>query len=155
MTPPPPTTGRLPERTTAQGLRLLNPGTGDAGLAISGGVVYGGLLHIAGHVGFRPGTSLPISLDITEQTRQIFTDLDALMASAGTNREHIVFMRIFLHDVQRDFAAMNHIFRQWIGEHRPARTTVGAALAVPGLLIEIDAVVAVPPAPAPAPSHQP
>ena len=118
-------------------------GPGGDTLPISSAVVHNGLLYISGHVGFAPGTSLPISDDLAEQTWQTLRDLDEVMREAGTGRDRIVMMRIHLADVQRDFAAMNQVFREWIGSHRPARTTVGSELAVAGLLIEIDAVVAV------------
>ncbi|BAM03094.1 RidA family protein [Phycisphaera mikurensis] len=122
-------------------LRVIDP---DPNLPISTGVVHNGLFYVSGHVGFWPGTSDPIAGDLAAQTRQTLADLDAAMEKAGTHRGRIVTMRVFLAEVQRDFAEMNKVFREWIGDHRPARTTVGSSLAVPGLLIEIDAVVAMP-----------
>ena len=126
---------------THSDLRIIEP---DPDLPISTGVVHNGLFYISGHVGFWPGTSNPIAGDLAAQTRQTLNDLDAAMEQAGTDRSRIVTMRVFLAEVQRDFDGMNKVFREWIGEHRPARTTVGAPLAVDGLLIEIDAVVAMP-----------
>ena len=122
-------------------LRIIEP---DPDLPISTGVVHNGLFYVSGHVGFWPGTSNPIAGDLAAQTRQTLEDLDAAMEKAGTDRSRIVTMRVFLAEVQRDFDGMNKVFREWIGDHRPARTTVGAPLAVDGLLVEIDAVVAMP-----------
>ena len=127
---------------THSDLRIIEP---DPDLPISTGVVHNGLFYVSGHVGFWPGTSNPIAGDLAAQTRQTLEDLDAAMEKAGTDRSRIVTMRVFLAEVQRDFDGMNKVFREWIGDHRPARTTVGAPLAVDGLLIEIDAVVAMPP----------
>lgn len=122
-------------------LQCIEPGDT---LPISSAVLHNGLLYLSGFVGFKPGTSEPISDDLAEQTRQTLQLLDGVMHRAGTDRSNIVTMRVFLKDVQRDFKAMNVVFAEWIGDHRPARTTVGSDLAVQGLLIEIDAVVAMP-----------
>lgn len=122
-------------------IRILGAGEG---LPIASAVVHGGLLYISGHVGFKRDSSEPVDGGLVPQTKTTLRDLDAVMAEAGTDRSRILMMRIYLADVQRDFSEMNGVFRDWIGEHRPARTTVGAPLAVDGLLIEIDAVVAMP-----------
>ncbi len=141
--PPAPLTPPKPSPMPESDLQIIEP---DSELPISTGVVHAGLFYVSGHVGFWPGTSKPIAGDLAGQTRQTLQDLDAAMEKAGTHRGRIVTMRVFLAEVQRDFAEMNLVFREWIGDHRPARTTVGASLAVEGLLIEIDAVVAMPPA---------
>ena len=109
---------------------------------IAKAVKHNGLLYISGHVGFKPGTHEPISDCIKEQTEETLRQLSAIMAEAGTSVDKLVMVRVYLTDVQRDFKAMNEVFAKWVGSHRPARTTVGAQLAVEGLLVEIDAVVA-------------
>ncbi|MEM1097155.1 MAG: RidA family protein [Planctomycetota bacterium] len=113
----------------------------DHALPISTAVAHGGLLYISGHVGFdEDGNVVPGG--IGPQTRRTLALIDDALALAGATRENLVTMRVFLKHVERDFGPMNEVFSEWIGGHRPARTTVGAELARPDLLVEIDAIAA-------------
>jgi 2-iminobutanoate/2-iminopropanoate deaminase len=47
--------------------------------------------------------------------------------------------QVFLAD-GKDFAAMNEVYAEFFGAAKPARTTVVAAFAIPGVKVEIDAV---------------
>lgn len=114
----------------------------DVDLPIAVGTVHNGLAYISGHVGFKPGTTEPIAPDIESQTRETLRLIDEALAQAGTNKSRLIVMKVYLAEVQRDFGAMNKVFAKWIEDHRMARTTVGATLAKPGLLIEIDGIAA-------------
>jgi 2-iminobutanoate/2-iminopropanoate deaminase len=46
---------------------------------------------------------------------------------------------VFLRD-GADFAAMNEVYAEFFGEHRPARTTVEAKFADPKMKVEIDCI---------------
>ena len=111
---------------------------------LSHATVYGGLVHVSGQVGFRPGTSELVSPDVAEQCRQVFHHIDDILGEAGTSRRRIVKCGIFLKNVERDFAIMNACYSEWLGDHRPARTTVGAEFALPGILVEVDCIAALP-----------
>ncbi|MEM6391575.1 MAG: RidA family protein [Planctomycetota bacterium] len=116
----------------------------DEKLPISTAVAHGGLLYISGHVGFDEETGEVVPGGIEAQTRQTLKYIDMALHEAGVTRNELVTMRVFLKDVERDFGAMNKVFAEWIGDHRPARTTVGSALAVSDLLIEVDGIAALP-----------
>ncbi len=45
-----------------------------------------------------------------------------------------------------NFAAMNSVFAEFFEQPFPARTTVQTGFPTPEMLVEIDAIVAVPPA---------
>jgi enamine deaminase RidA (YjgF/YER057c/UK114 family) len=115
----------------------------DHKLPISTAVAHGGLLYLSGHVGFDDaGAVVPGGL--TAQTQRTLELLDRALAQAGVGRNDLVVMRVYLKHVERDFAAMNEVFSEWIADHRPARTTVGAELARAELLVEIDGIAALP-----------
>jgi enamine deaminase RidA (YjgF/YER057c/UK114 family) len=79
------------------------------------------------------------------QTEQILAAIDALLAEAGTSKEHLVSASIWLTDVENDFAAMNEVWDAWVLPGcTPARATVGAALASPEYKVEIAVVAAIP-----------
>jgi len=116
----------------------------NSSIPLSRAVIHNGMVHVSGMVGFKPGTMEPITDDVAGQAREIFRLIDDLLEEAGTTRDRIVMNRVYLTDVKRDFAAMNEAYAQWLGEHRPARTTVGVALAIDGLRIEVDCCAALP-----------
>ncbi len=64
--------------------------------------------------------------------------------AAGSAFEHVVKATVYLTDV-KEFEAMNEVFSSFFPADPPARTTVGvAALALPGLRVEIELVAQIP-----------
>jgi len=76
-----------------------------------------------------------------EQARQTFRNVEALVCAAGATMADVVRVGVYLRDMQRDFAAMNEIYREFFPNPLPARTTIPVPL--PRFDIEVDAVVAV------------
>lgn len=110
---------------------------------ISKAVVHNGVAYISGSVGFKAGTTEPISDDIREQARETFRRLESALIESNSSVNDLMMVRVYLEDIRRDFAAMNEEYARWVGDHRPARTTVEAKLAIEGLLIEVDCISAV------------
>ena len=97
-----------------------------------------GTAYLAGQVADDP------TADVSAQTQQVLDLVDALLAEAGTDKTKILSATIFLPDIG-DFAAMNAVWEQWVVPGQtPARATVEAKLAAPGLLVEIQVIAAVP-----------
>lgn len=105
-------------------------------------VASGDFVFTSGHVGFDPETGEPPE-GIQAQTEQSLENLKAVLEAAGTSLEHVVKVNVYLADIGH-FAAMNEVYRRYFQEDRPARTTVGAPLARPDLLIEIEMVALLP-----------
>ncbi|MEM6852779.1 MAG: RidA family protein [Planctomycetota bacterium] len=112
-------------------------------LPISSAVAHAGLLYISGHVGFADDGTV-VTGGIEAQTRRTLDLIDGVLAEAGVKRDDLISMQVYLKYVERDFASMNKVFAAWIGDHRPARTTVGTELANAELLVEIDGIAAYP-----------
>ncbi len=110
---------------------------------IAKAVVHNGVAYISGSVGFKPGTTEPISDDIREQARETFRQLESALLESGCSINSLMMVRVYLADIRRYFAAMNEEYARWVGDHRPARTTVEAKLGIEGLLIEVDCIAAV------------
>jgi len=82
------------------------------------------------------------SADLETQAKQVMAKIDALLASAGSDKSKILSATIWLTDMA-DFAAMNPIWEAWMpAGAAPARATVQAALASPDLKIEIAVIAA-------------
>jgi 2-iminobutanoate/2-iminopropanoate deaminase len=101
----------------------------------------GRLLYISGQGPVTSEGTL-VTGDLETQTRLTLDNLAAVAAAAGTDLSRAVKVNVFLLDVQRDFAAFNAVYRTVFTENPPARTTVQAVLPLPGMLVEIEAVLA-------------
>jgi 2-iminobutanoate/2-iminopropanoate deaminase len=77
-----------------------------------------------------------------EQAELTFQNVTALLQAAGTSWEHVVKVGVFLADIN-DFAEMNEIYKTYLTEPYPARTTVQVVL--PGrMAIEVDCIAVIP-----------
>ena len=102
----------------------------------------GGFLFTAGQVGFDPGTGELVDGGIGEQTRQVLQNIRAILEAGGSSLAQVVKTTVFLVDMA-DFAAMNEVYAEAFGTHRPARSTVAVAALPRGARVEIEAVAAV------------
>ena len=106
----------------------------------SPGMVFDRLVFVSGQGATDPATGQLAGLDVASQTEQVFRNIRTILEAAGTDLSHVLRCGVFLVDM-RDFEAMNAVYARVFGDHRPARTTVQvAALPIPGLRVEIDAV---------------
>jgi 2-iminobutanoate/2-iminopropanoate deaminase len=101
----------------------------------------GGFLFTAGQVGFDPGTGELVDGGIAEQTRQVLANIRAILEAGGSGLGAVVKTTVFLVDMA-DFAAMNEVYAEVFGTHRPARSTVAVAALPRGARVEIEAVAA-------------
>lgn len=101
-------------------------------------VKAGGLVFVAGQLGLRPGDKEPLE-GIVEQTEQVMQNLRAILEEAGSGLERLVKTTVFLQDLG-DFAAMNEVYAQHVGDLPPARSTVEVAKLPSGARVEIEAV---------------
>ena len=81
--------------------------------------------------------------DVVAQTGQVLGNLGAVLASAGASWTDVVKTTVFLTDM-RDFARMNDVYAQVMGDARPARSTVQVSGLPRGVLVEIDLIAALP-----------
>jgi 2-iminobutanoate/2-iminopropanoate deaminase len=98
-----------------------------------------GWLYTSGQVAIVPGTSELAGADFAAQARQVFANLRAVIAAAGCEPRHIVKATVYLKDMQ-DFPTLNEFYAEFMGTHRPARSTVEVAGLPKGALVEIDLV---------------
>ncbi|MCQ3915329.1 MAG: Rid family detoxifying hydrolase [Mycoplasmoidaceae bacterium] len=98
----------------------------------------GNTLYVSGVLGIVPETGNLAGNSITEQTTQIFKNIDAILTTAGYAKETVVKCNVFLSDLD-DFAACNKIYAEYFGEHKPARACVQAKM-VKSAKVEIDVV---------------
>lgn len=117
--------------------------TGDAldlpDYPISPAIRVGDRVETAGILPIDPVTGELASADVTTQTRLALDNLVRVLEAAGSSWDDVLLLDVVLADADRDFAAFAATYGDWVGSHHPARRTIGAVLALPGLLIEVRA----------------
>jgi 2-iminobutanoate/2-iminopropanoate deaminase len=77
--------------------------------------------------------------DIAHETRVTLGNIKRILEAAGAALADVVKVSVFLKD-GNDFAAMNAVYKEFFGDHPPARTTVAVAFADPTMKVEIDCI---------------
>ncbi len=102
-------------------------------------VVAGGMVYCSGQIPFDPRTMEQVEGGVEEQTDQVLKNLAAVLEAAGSSLAQVVKTTVFLKDMD-DFAAMNGVYAQHFGDHRPARAAVQAARLPRDVHVEIECV---------------
>lgn len=97
------------------------------------------LVFVSGQIALKPGESALTGTTVGEQTEQVFVNLKAILAAAGSRLDWVVKTTVFLASME-DFAEMNEVYKRHVGEQPPARSTVQVAKLPADALIEIEAV---------------
>ena len=119
--------------------------TDDAPAAIgpySQAVEIDGWLYTSGQVGLDPATGKIVGGGFEAQAQRVFANLRAVLGTAGCTFSDVVKATVYLTDLA-DFATLNAIYGEVMGDHRPARSTVQVAALPAGALVEIDLVARV------------
>ncbi|KKB11811.1 endoribonuclease L-PSP [Devosia geojensis] len=83
----------------------------------------------------------PLPDGIEAQTRRVMENLKLVLAGIGLTLENVTFVRIYLTHFERDYAAMNEIYKAYFEPGKlPGRTTIGVTGLAVGALVEIDMV---------------
>lgn len=114
-------------------IKRIQPGT-----RMSAGVIHNGIVYLAGQVAKnKAGAS------VAEQTKDILSIIDGLLAEAGTDKSKLITTNIWLSDIGT-FAEMNAAWDAWVAPgNAPARATVESKLAAPQYTVEIMVTAAI------------
>ena len=99
-----------------------------------------GWLFVTGQMPTDPSDdAAPLPEGIEAQTRRVIENLKLVLAGVGSSLDKVVFARVYLTHFDRDYAAMNAVWRSCFAEGRlPARTCIGVTGLARGALVEID-----------------
>ena len=101
-------------------------------------VEYNGMIFTSGQIALLPNGELAGD-DIDTQTRQVLKNLSAVLEEAGSSLQKVLKTTIFLADMD-DFSAVNAIYEEFFGSHKPARSTVAVKTLPKNVKIEIDCI---------------
>jgi enamine deaminase RidA (YjgF/YER057c/UK114 family) len=109
----------------------------ETGPRMSKAVIHGDTVYLAGIV-----ADSPKDKGVAEQTRSILSQIDGLLAAAGTDKAKLLSANIWITDMAH-FNEMNAVWDAWVSPgNTPARATVEAKLATPDYKVEIMVVAA-------------
>lgn len=110
---------------------------------ISMGTRYGNLVFVSGNAALDMATGQPIAGDIRAQTRRTLENIRTVLEAGGSSLECVLKCNCYLTDID-GFSAFNEVYQEFFPHEPPARTTVGVKLAIPVLLVEIEAIAHIP-----------
>lgn len=116
--------------------------TNDAPKAIgpySQAVKANGLVFTSGQIALDPATGNLVEGSFDDQVHRVFRNLEAVLREAGSSFDRVLKATVYVTDLG-NFQALNAIYAQYFGDHKPARTTIEASALPKGGLVEIDLV---------------
>lgn len=131
-------------RTSAMNPDTIASPAGNYSHAVRIDMDGGALLFVSGQVAFDPDGTLVGKGDMARQTEQVFENIKAILEANDASFDTVVKISTFMTDMSQ-LPAMRDVRARYLSDPPPASTTVEvAALFRPEVLIEVEAVAAVP-----------
>lgn len=102
-------------------------------------IAAGDLIFVSGQLAIDPASGEFVTGDIDAMTRQIFTNIETILAAAGSNLSKVLKVTVFLADLN-DFQEMNQAYATFFPSNPPARSTVQVARLPRDARIEIEVI---------------
>ena len=102
----------------------------------------GNLLFLSGQIPLDPATGNLVEGGVEAQTRQVFTNIGAILEAAGASFDAVVTATVYLADMN-DFGKVNEIYATYFSSPAPARATVQVARLPKDCRVEIQVIAAI------------
>jgi 2-iminobutanoate/2-iminopropanoate deaminase len=109
------------------------------GAPYSQAIKANGFVFVSGQLALKPGHTELQGGEIGPQTEQVLANLKAILEAAGSSFDQLVKVTVYLQNLG-DFAGMNEVYAQHVGDKPPARATIEVAKLPSGALVEIEAI---------------
>jgi len=119
--------------------RLTPPGSPVPRGPYSPAVRAGDFIFVSGQGPIDPQKDRFSFGDIKHETRVTLNNIKRILEGCGASMADVVKCSVFLLD-GGDFAAMNEVYSEFFGDHKPARTTVEVRFVNREMKVEIDCV---------------
>lgn len=107
-------------------------------LPFSDGIVAGNTLYVAGQQGLDASGRL-VPGGIGPETKATLETIEKVIKAAGFELNDIVSVNVYLADIN-EFGDMNKVYKDFLPNPKPARTTIQAAALVNHARIEISVI---------------
>ena len=98
-----------------------------------------GTLYVSGQIPFVPETMTLVSDCVKAQTKQSLENIKAILEAAGYTFKDVVRAGVFIKDMN-DFAAVNEVYAEYLGDVKPARACVEVARLPKDVKVEIEII---------------
>ena len=98
-----------------------------------------GTLYVSGQIPFVPETMTLVSDCVKAQTKQSLENIKAILEAAGYTFKDVVRAGVFIKDMN-DFAAVNEVYAEYLGDVKPARACVEVAKLPKDVKVEIEVI---------------
>lgn len=100
--------------------------------------IHNGLIYTSGQIALTPQGEF-VDGDITAQSTQVLQNLKAILESAGSSLQKVIKTSVFLSDMEH-FNALNAVYAEFFGSHKPARSTIAVKTLPKNALVEIECI---------------
>ncbi|MFB4214127.1 RidA family protein [Shouchella sp. JSM 1781072] len=107
----------------------------------SQGMIVNNVFYSSGQIPLTAEGEL-VNGSVEEQTHQVFSNLKAVLAEAGSSLDKVIKATVFIKDMN-DFPLINEVYGEYFSEHQPARSCVEVARLPKDVLIEIEVIALV------------
>lgn len=99
-----------------------------------------GMLYVSGQVALIPGTKYLATTNIKDETKQVMSNLSAVLEAAGISFSHVVKTTIFLNDMG-NYGAVNEVYGAYFkDDFAPARECVAVKTLPLNVNVEISVI---------------
>lgn len=105
-------------------------------------IIANGIVFVSGQIPINPATGELSTGTIEEQTKQVLTNIGAVLEAAGSSFDRVVKATVFLQDMN-DFSKMNQVYSDFFKPPFPARAAVQVARLPRDVKVEIEVIAIV------------
>lgn len=106
-------------------------------------VIANGFLYLSGQIAINSTTGELVMDDIKAETRQVMTNITAVLHEAKASFENVVKVTIFMTDMAF-YSEINEVYNEYFkDENAPAREAVAVAALPKGVNVEISVIAVV------------
>lgn len=97
------------------------------------------MVFVSGQLAIVPASGEMVKGDIREETRQVLTNLQAILLAAGSSLEQVVKTTVYIADMDQ-FGDINEAYAEFFKADPPARACVEVARLPKDANVEIEAI---------------
>lgn len=99
---------------------------------------HNGIIYISGQLPFDETGNI-MDGDFETQARQCLKNMETILKASGSDLSHLIKVNVYISDMQH-WALFNSIYKEVLGEHKPARAVIPCGTLHYGCALEIDGV---------------
>ncbi|HNZ82827.1 MAG TPA: RidA family protein [Sedimentibacter sp.] len=103
------------------------------------GIISNGILYISGQLSIDPDTRQVPDGGIEAHAKLALKNLERVVIEAGLSKNNIIQCRVYVSDID-NWDAVNRVYAEFFGEHKPARIVVPVGKLHFGCLVEVEAI---------------